>query len=292
MVSFYISPTIPGTPIHYYGVVYALGFLLMYWVLKKNASRLGLNKDQCSNLVFFGGIGLIVGARIVHFLFSDPLIFFTQPLEVLAIHRGGMAFLGGVIGLFLGAWWYAKRIGASVLRVGDILVLPGLIVLAFGRIANFINQELVGTITTKAQTPWCVNFVESVQPLVFEQACRHPYQLYASVSHFFLALIILILIFKTSWLNKPGMRVGVFIFGYSVLRFITDFFREESIRWLGLSSWQFMSIIGFGVGLWLLWYFLRKVTESDNSLTNNNFNNKSSKQKKLSKRQKKRKKRV
>jgi len=139
-----------------------------------------------------------------------------------------MSFFGGFLGGFLGCFYYLKKIKLDWKKFADLfaIVIAGAII--FGRIANFLNGELVGT---KSDLLWCINY----------DVCRHPYQLYAAFSH--LVLFAFLLFFRKIKNIKSGQVFYAFLVGYSILRFITDFFRQEDIRILGLSVWQYTCLL-------------------------------------------------
>jgi len=225
--------------IRFYGIVYILGFLLVYWFIYKKREQLNIKKHQIDNLILIGLIGLLIGARIFHFLFSEPLIFIKNPLEIFILWHGGMSFFGALIGSFIAVVYYLKKINLNWKKFADIIVIAVTIALILGRIANFINGELVGTAST---LPWCVIFP------TFDYICRHPYQLYASFSH--LILLGILLFVNNIKEKKHGLVFIIFLIGYSVLRFITDFTRLDP-RFLGLTSWQYLSIVFVVVGLYM-----------------------------------------
>jgi phosphatidylglycerol:prolipoprotein diacylglycerol transferase len=226
--------------IRYYGLVYALGFLLVYYFLNRKKEELEASEDQIVSLTIALVIGLLVGARAFHFLFSEPSIFIKDPSELFRIWHGGMSFFGALLGCFLGAYFYLKKQHLSVLKFSDIVVIPATIALVLGRIANFINGELVGTATN---LPWCVIFPN------FDNICRHPYQLYASFSHLvLLGLLLWVAKIKAQENLKEGIMFCSFLVGYSMLRFITDFVREDP-RFLGMTVWQYISTIVFVIGV-------------------------------------------
>lgn len=234
---------IGGFEIRYYGLVYALTVLFVIFTLRKNKEKLNLDNDKIDSLITWLVLGMIIGARIMHYLINDPSVFFTNPLRLLTIWRGGMSFFGGFLGILSSGYIWNKYNKVSYFAIADVVVLPVTLGLGLGRIANFINQELVGTVT---DVSWCFNFVNA-------SGCRHPYQLYASISHFVLFFMLLYLI-KDIHNRKEGSVLFSFIIGYSVLRFLVDFFRED-IRFFGLTSWQYMSILFFSVGIYLFFKF-------------------------------------
>ncbi len=221
--------------IRYYGLVYLLGFLLVFYTLKKNKKELNLTDDNIYDLLLYLFFGVIFGARLFYFIFDEPFTLINEPLEFFKIWHGGMSFFGSLIGVLLSGFFYCKRKQIDFFKLGDYLVIPTTIALIFGRIANFINGEIVGTVTN---LPWCVLF-EGYSD------CRHPYQIYASFSHF----ILLLILFRTRKIKtKNGVLLINFIIFYSVLRVITDFFRDEP-KFFGLTIWQLFSIVFAIIGL-------------------------------------------
>ncbi|HII30313.1 TPA: prolipoprotein diacylglyceryl transferase [Candidatus Woesearchaeota archaeon] len=233
--------------IYYYGLAYIIGFALAYWFLwraVKQGRLKGMTPERLDSLMMAIILGVVIGSRIGYFLFNDPLLLLREPLSFFRFWQGGMAFHGGLIGVFIAGWLFCRRNRVSLFRIGDILVIPTALALAIGRIANFINAEIVGTVT---RVSWCVVF-----PGV--EGCRHPYQLYAAASHFLL-FFILLLLSMVKWVkkHKGGLFWG-FVIGYGILRFITDFFRDEPmLGFLKISQWGsvVMVVVG-GAALWLM----------------------------------------
>ncbi len=231
--------------IRYYGLVYLLGFLLIIFILNKNKKELNLDFDDIYNLNFYFFIGMIIGARFFHFLFSEPYIFIYDTLEIFKIWNGGMSFFGGFLGVLISGLIYCNKYKKDFYKISDYLVFPATISLILGRLANFANHELVGTVT---DLNWCVVFK-------FYDGCRHPYQLYAAFSHF----ILLITLFKVRFIkNKYKLKGGIvfisFVFFYSIFRIISDFFREEP-RLFGITIWQLISFIFFIISfIWFIKY--------------------------------------
>ncbi len=228
--------------LRWYGLVYAFTYLLCLWFLMRNYKKLKMNYPQTESLMFWLLGGMLVGARVMHFLINDPIMFITEPWRLFTIWRGGMSFFGAFLGILGFGYYWMKKNKKNFLATADVLVVPIAFGIALGRIANLLNQELVGTVTN---VNWCFMFKGYSQ-------CRHPYVLYASFTHF---LLFGILLYVTKIKNMKKMRDGVvllaFTLFYTILRFIVDFWRED-LRFLGLTSWQYISIIVFSIGLYFL----------------------------------------
>ena len=233
--------SIGNLEIHYYGLVYVLGFLFTYSILKKNKIKLELNDKQIDDLMLYLTIGMMVGARIFHFLFTEPQLVFS--LELFKVWHGGMSFYGGLIGGLISTRLYLKKIHKDFLKIVDNLAIPITFSLMLGRIANFVNNELIGRVS---DLPFCVIFEK------IDNLCRHPYQIYSAISHLILLFILIFIKEK-----KTGSKFFIFLIGYSLLRFITDFFRED-ILYFGLNVWQYVSIIVFITSI----YYWKKLNHS------------------------------
>lgn len=212
--------------VRFYGLVYVLGFILCYYILYKKRYDLKLTKKQVDNLGFYFLIGMLIGARVFYFIFSN-IGLLKNPLEFFMIWHGGMSFYGGFLGSLLASYLYLKD---KFIDFADLMVIPISLILIFGRIANFINGEIVGLVS---DVPWCVIFSG------IDGVCRHPYQIYGAISHTLLFSGLLVV--KKFSVRKGKVFFG-FVFGYTILRIITDFLRDEA-RFLGLTAWQYVSIL-------------------------------------------------
>lgn len=218
-----------GLEVRYYGLVYVIGFLLGWYFLHKARDQLGLSKDEVSDFIFYLMLGVIIGSRLFHVVFWEPAYYFSQPWKIFYVWEGGMAYHGGLVGSIVAGYWYCKKKGASFFKAADILSVPALIALGLGRIANFINAELVGRVT---DVSWCVNFGDGF--------CRHPYTLYSAVKRFALAGVLF-------WVGRLGLFKDGFIFWSMIFlmgigRFFLDFYREGML-YVGLGVGQWMSLV-------------------------------------------------
>ncbi len=220
---------IGGFGIRWYSLVYIFGFLLAAYFLKKNKEKLSITDDDISNFVIYLIIGVVLGARLFHTLVVDFAFYSQNLIEILKIWHGGMSFHGGLIGAIIATYYFSRKKNISFGVLADILSIPAILALALGRLANFVNAELIGKITDAS---WCVNY-----PNV--EGCRHPSQIYSSIYRF-LIFFYLFIINKKEF--KPGFIFWNFIFFESIGRFIVDFYRED-VLYLGLTLGQILSII-------------------------------------------------
>ncbi len=234
--------------IRFYGIVYALGFLLVSHILSKKAEKKkikNLDKDKAIDLVVYVMIAGLIGARIFHVL--DSFGFYRDDLwRIFAIWEGGLGFIGGIIGGLSMIYFYCKKHKINLWQITDTIVVPIPLIVAFGRIANFINGEIVGKATN---LPWCVVFQK------VDNVCRHPAQLYHSLSQFVLFGIIFYLS-KKRFSKKRGNLTLSYIIGYGIIRATIDSFRAQQaiyVRVLELSHIQIIGILMIISGIyWLI----------------------------------------
>lgn len=232
--------------IHWYGVMYAVAFGIAYWLASRAAAKpgSGWSKEQVSDLLFFGFLGVIVGGRLGYVFFYNFERLLAEPLYLFKTWEGGMSFHGGLLGVLLAMAWFARRYHKSYLELGDFVAPLIPLGLAAGRLGNFINGELWGRTT---DVPWA---------MVFPNAGglpRHPSQLYHVMLEGILLFIIIMLVRRL----KPatGTLGGVFLLGYGIFRFLVEFFRQPDSH-LGVLSagmtmgqWLCLPMIAAGLGL-------------------------------------------
>jgi phosphatidylglycerol:prolipoprotein diacylglycerol transferase len=252
--------------IRYYGLAYLAGFLSAMWLLsiytKKGRSK--LTPSQQTDFLYALIIGVLVGGRLGYFLFYSPEIFLNRPLDIFKVWEGGMASHGGFLGVFLAAIWIRRRHKIPLLRTGDLVASFTSVGLMLGRIANFINGELWGKITT---APWAFTFPQSAPGLPHSGIPpRHPSQLYeAALEGLFLLIYAQFRFWKSNVTQKyPGQLLGEYLLIYSIARIIGEQFREPdvgiTIFW-GLSRGSLLSVIMAIVGLLVIFTSRKKALQ-------------------------------
>jgi len=222
--------------IHWYGLMYLLGFLSLLWLGKWRIRRnpdSGWKVSDVDDILFYGALGVIIGGRLGYVLFYQPTYFSQHPHEILYLWQGGMSFHGGFLGVLAAMALFARKTGKRWLEIMDFVAPLVPIGLGAGRMGNFINGELWGRAT---DMPWGMIF-----PKV-DQVVRHPSQLY----EFALEGVVLFLIL---WIysSKPrprGTVSALFLIGYGSFRFLAEYTREPD-SYLGLLS------MGLSMGQWL-----------------------------------------
>lgn len=236
--------------IRWYSLAYIVGILGGWWLLKRMVRRPGapMTGENVDDLVTWATLGVILGGRLAYVIFYNPGAYLEDPLSILKLWEGGMAFHGGLAGVLAAVWLYAWGRGLSGLRILDYLAVVTPIGLLLGRFANFVNGELWGRPTDGT---WGVIFPDAgPEP-------RHPSQLYEAFLEGFVLLVLLTLLF---WLTdarlKPGLLGGLFILGYGVSRFAVEYFREPDAQLgvlaTGLTMGQTLSLPMIAFGLWLV----------------------------------------
>lgn len=236
--------------IRYYGLVYVLAFVVLYfyfrWLI--NHKKISLTLDDVYDLVFYNLIGVFVGSRLFHCLVWEPSYYLADPIKILYFWEGGMAYHGGLIGVALATWlfWRREEVRSKIsfARLADILSFPAVFALALGRIANFINGELPGTVTNVS---WCVYFPRY-------EGCRHPQVLYAAAKRF---IILGMMFFINRKKNKDGFIFWVMVTLFGIGRVLIDFFRDDP-RLLGLTLGQYLSAAMFIIGVIVLVKYYRR----------------------------------
>lgn len=244
--------------IRYYGLAYLLGFLaggaLLYRYTRAGRSLVPAGK--IADLVTAMVLGVLIGGRVGYFLFYGLGTLAHDPFALFRVWEGGMASHGGMIGVAVALAWFARTNKIPFLHLGDLIVSVAPAGLFFGRIANFINGELWGKISS---VPWAVIFPLSAAPgtHVAQIAPRHPSQLYeAGLEGALLFAYLQWRFWKTDVVRtRPGRLAGEFLVGYAFVRIFCEFFREpdEGITpILGLSRGTFYSLFMIAVGIALI----------------------------------------
>ncbi len=279
-----------GLGIRWYGLSYVLGFVFGFWMMKWLANngyseiasqRVG---DFIAGVAFFG---VLAGGRLGYMLFYNFDEFLREPWITFQVWDGGMSSHGGILGIVIFTWFYARRNKISWPGLGDNLVVVAPLGIFMGRVANFINGELYGRITS---VPWGVKFPKEFftndsAPDDFYQALetanqisdvsvppdqlvaaiyandavreavapfisvRHPSQIYEALLEGLLLFVVLLAI-RLRWKNlRHGILTGVFFVGYAVVRIIGEMYRQpDASLVLNLTRGQFLSLFMIVIG--------------------------------------------
>ncbi len=233
--------------IRWYSLAYIAGILIGWFLSKKIFISTEKIKENFDDYLTYLILGIIIGGRLGYVFFYN-FGYYSQNLnEIIMIWQGGMSFHGGLLGVILATFLFAKKNNHNPFEYLDIVALVSPIGIFFGRIANYINSELYG-IETKM--PWAVKFTK------VDNLFRHPSQLYEAALEGLILFIILLYFRYKGFLKIPGTISGIFLTFYSFFRFIVEFLRvpDEQLGYLffNLTMGQIISLIFFIIGIYLI----------------------------------------
>lgn len=261
-----VSPEIfnlGGISIRYYGLLFALAFILGYRVEEKMFQSEGLPSAWLDKLWLYVAIATIVGARLGHCIFYDWAYYSEHPLEMILPVRfmpefkftgyQGLASHGAAIGIIAGLWYYSRKISKkSIFWILDRAVLPIALAGCFIRMGNLMNSEIVGVPT---DVPWGFRFVNS--GMENPEIPRHPAQLYEAICYLASFFVLMHLYWRTDVKKRMGFIFGSFLILIFTARFLIEFVKEVQEPWeagMALDMGQILSIPFICVGIFMLWY--------------------------------------
>ena len=233
--------------IRWYSLAYIFGILIGWFLSKKVfITNLRIN-EKFDDFLTYVILGIIVGGRLGYVIFYNFDYYIFNFFDIFKIWQGGMSFHGGLVGVILVGFWFAKKNNHNPLQYLDIVALVAPLGIFFGRLANFMNSELYG-IETKV--PWAVKFIK------IDNFYRHPSQLYEAFFEGLILFLILVYFRYKGFIKIPGFISGLFLFFYSIFRFIIEFFRipDEQLGYLflNLTMGQLISLIFLFIGIYLI----------------------------------------
>lgn len=237
-----------GVELHWYGVMYLLGFILGWLLGRYRAGKpdSGWTKPEVDDLLTLTMLGVIIGGRLGYVLFYDLASYLKNPLEIFKIWHGGMSFHGGLLGALAAFLYFARSRKKSFWQVSDFVAPLVPQALFWGRLGNFINGELWGKTT---ELPWGVVFKNA------GNLPRHPSQLYEALLEG-LALFVVLWIYSSKK-REPGQVSGVFAIGYGLARMTVELVRvpDAHIGYLAygvITMGQLLCIPLVAAGVWLV----------------------------------------
>lgn len=256
-IAFEIGPV----AVRWYGLAYMSG-LLLGWLYARaifaNKSiwngKSPAGPEIADDLILWITLGVVIGGRLGYVIFYDPRFFIANPAEIVALWNGGMSFHGGLAGVCLAVWLFARKRKIPMLNLADVACAVAPIGLFFGRLANFVNAELFGRVS---DVPWAMVFPGGgAEP-------RHPSQLYeAGLEGLVLFLALRYFTHIRQVLPMPGYVSGVFFAGYAIARMTAEFFRlpdPEHIFSIGfLTPGIVYSVPMVAIGAYVIWRARRR----------------------------------
>jgi phosphatidylglycerol:prolipoprotein diacylglycerol transferase len=213
-IAFSIGPLV----VRWYGLAYLAAFVCAYLLIVRIARywELDITSDDALTIVLSAAFGVLIGARLGYCLFYGDGYYLSHPLEVLMLSEGGMSFHGGLVGCLIGGLAASHILKVPFLTLADFGAIVAPVGLFFGRIANFINGELWGKVTSM---PWGVVFPTG------GSLPRHPSQLYEAALEGIVLFVILFVLARRKPARPRGTFLGIFMLFYGIFRFLIEFVR-------------------------------------------------------------------
>ena len=224
--------------LRYYNLLWALGLLLGYWLLLRFARAEGTPVRVMDRVALYASVGVILGARLGHCLFYDPLYYLANPLEVLEVWKGGLASHGGAIGVLIGIFLACRKERIPMLWVLDRLVIPIALIAAMIRMGNLMNSEIYG----------------------------HPTQMYEALTYLVVFAALMLLYYRRPALRaRRGLIFAIFLVVMFAARILIEFLKEVQSSFeegwcLDMGQLLSLPFLCYGVGL-LVWALRRGPAE-------------------------------
>ena len=239
--------------LRWYGLFFASGFLLGYFILVQIYREERRPEENVSNLFLYVFLGTLLGARLGHVLFYQPDYYLARPWQILMIWQGGLASHGGFAGVLVALYLYVRKYrDMSFLEISDRMAIAALPAASLIRIGNFFNSEILGVPTN---VPWGIVFmwVDSIP--------RHPAMLYESLAYALVFCMLYISYWKTDIKKIPRRMLGAALVTSFTARFLVEFIKEEQVpleQGMPLNLGQLLSIPFILTGLVLLYGHQKK----------------------------------
>ena len=225
--------------IRWYSLAYVLGFILLRTTLIR-AARMGevqnLDEQRADTYVAWAFVAALLGARFFHVFVFEFRDYGFDPVAWIAVWRGGLSFHGGLVGVTIATVLFCRKYAIRFYEIADRGVIPIAIALGFGRIANFVNAEMYGTIYNGFR---CVDSSRNDFLRDPPLGCRHPVQLYEMLKNWVIAALLIIT--RNHLRPQLGIVFWMFIGLYGFIRFWLMYLRVEPRIWAGMTESQIFS---------------------------------------------------
>ena len=259
--------SIGSREIRWYALMFLVGYAIGYKIAQRMWKREDLNPQWLDPLLFYTFFGMIIGSRLGHCLFYDPVYYLTHPIKILYTWEGGLASHGGVLGIITAIYLFSKKIShKSMLWTLDKLVTPTGLVAALIRFGNLLNHEIYGHPT---DLPWGFRFIKNLNTWkqdaapVFTAPC-HPTQIYEAICYLLTFVLCMWLYFKKDAWKKEGLIFGIFMICIFISRFFIEFLKENQVdfeKGMLLNMGQLLSIPFILAGIYFVWRAYQKKDE-------------------------------
>ncbi len=266
--------TIGPLELRYYGLFFALTILIGFFLFRRILRQYGYKDKVADDFLIWGVLGVIVGARLVHCFFYEPDFYLSNPIEILKIHRGGVASHGATIGLIIAVLVFIKKNKIKFFELSDGIVFAAAVGATLVRLGNFMNSEIVGARTTVS---WGFKFLKNssdqhiarnlatgkcdlmdIDCLIQHWPVRHPSQLYEAAGGLVILTVMVIASVIYAKKKRPGLYVGIFLTLYFTFRFFIEFVKEHQVFQEGIKMGQMLSIPFVIFGIYAFYYAFKK----------------------------------
>lgn len=251
--------TILGFEVRYYGILFAIAFVISYWVFTRMYKFEGIKVEEIDGLAFYVVIGVVVGARLGHVLFYQPEYYLSHPWHILNIREGGLASHGAAVGILIALGLYSRKHKRPFVWLLDRISLAVPIAGMFVRLGNLMNSEIYGHVTT---LPWGFIFLHEGETLP-----KHPTQIYEALAYLLIFAVLYWMHFKKRCaFRKPGMQFGVFLILLFLSRFLIEFIKNDQVEFeqtMALNMGQILSLPFILVGVCFIIYANRYAKPSE-----------------------------
>lgn len=252
-------PLIGGRGVRWYGLLFAMSFVVGYYIMLKIFRREKIDEKVLDELSTYMLIATVIGARLGHCLFYEPAYYLAHPIEILKIWEGGLASHGAAIGIILALYFFSKKNHRPILWTLDRIVIVIALAGFFIRTGNLMNSEIFGHITS---LPWGFKFVRYHDPAMNADP-RHPTQIYEALFYLASFFFLYYSYFKKNMGEKQqGYLFAMFLILIFGLRFVVEFLKEPQVGFensMALNMGQWLSIPFVLIGLFILYQGRKKI---------------------------------
>ena len=245
---FHIGPL----SVRWYGLLFAASFYFGYILFTRFFKLEDVKIEVLDKLTIYMAIGTIVGARLGHCLFYEPMDYLRNPIEIIKVWHGGLASHGAAIGILVALYLFARKEKRNFFWIVDRVVITVALSGFFIRTGNLMNSEIYGTQTS---LPWGFIFER-----VGESLPKHPTQIYEALTYLIICVLLYKLYYKAKGKPKEGLLFGLFLILTFTMRFIIEFIKNPQVKFeegMSLDMGQWLSIPFIAIGIILLFYIYR-----------------------------------
>ena len=240
--------TLGSLQLRWYGLLFVGSFFLGLMILQGIYKRENRDPEVLDNLLIYVMVGAVLGARLMHCFAYEPEYYLSHPIEILKVWKGGLASHGGLLGVLIALYFFAKRYNESFLWLLSRVAIPGALTAAFVRFGNLFNSEILGLPSNK---PWAIIFAR------VDMIPRHPVQLYEAFSYLLLLAILLAVYRKSTPLFATKILPGIFLTYMFIVRFLLEYTKTRQADYttdLPFTTGQMLSVPFILVGIvWIIW---------------------------------------